>query len=130
MEREIAVEESTEPEVITIVEGPAPDFHVVADPWTFSVLEGQSAYIAASCQVRSFNGQKLMDRCHRAWSTLRPLRLDFKQMDGLRKQVDVIGARLDKVEGVDVLNLWVRQPVRALIGGSQDEMPPPPGPDE
>ncbi len=124
------MEESTEPELITIVEGPTPDFHVVADPWTFSVLEGQSAYVAASCQVRSFNGQKLMDRCHRAWSTQRPLRLDFKQMDGLRRQVDIIGARLDKVEGIDVLNLWVRQPVRALIGGGKDEAPSSPDSDD
>ncbi len=122
--------ESTEPELITIVEGPAPDFHIVADPWTMSVLEGQSAYIAASCQVRSFNGQKLMDRCHRAWSTRRSLRLDFKQMDGLRKQVDIIGARLDKIEGIDVLNLWVRQPVKALIGGRRAEWPPSPDSDE
>jgi hypothetical protein len=109
--------ESAEPELITIIEGPTPDFHMVADPWTFSVLEGLSAYVIATCQVRSFNGRKLLDRCDRAWSTHRPIRLDFRQMDGLRRQVDIIGARLDKVEGVDVLNLWVRQPVQALIGG-------------
>lgn len=115
--------EPAESELITIIEGPTPEFHVVADPWTFSVLEGQSAYIAAACQVRSFNGKKLLDRCERAWSTLRPIRLDFRQMDGLRRQVDIIGARLEKIEGVDVLNLWVRQPVRALIGGGNDSAP-------
>ncbi len=113
----------SEPELITIVEGPTPEFHVVADPWTFSVLEGQSAYVAAACQVRSFNGQKLLDRCQRAWGTRRPIRLDFRQMDGLRRQVDIIGARLEKIEGVDVLNLWVRQPVKALIGGRSDSLP-------
>lgn len=114
--------ESAEPERITIIEGPTPEFHIVTDPWTFSVLEGQLAYIAAACQVRSFNGQKLMDRCHRAWSTRRGIRLDFRQMDGLRRQVDIIGARLETIEGVDVLNLWVRQPVPALIG-TLDEPP-------
>ncbi|MBI4787443.1 MAG: hypothetical protein HY782_10400 [Chloroflexi bacterium] len=115
--------ESAEPELITIIEGPTPEFHVVGDPWTFSVLEGQAAYIAAACQVRSFNGQKLLDRCRRAWTTQRAIRLDFRQMDGLRRQVEIIGARLDKIEGVDVLNLWVRQPVRALIGGINDSAP-------
>ena len=115
--------EAAEPELITIIEGPIPEFRVVGDPWTFSVLEGQSAYIAAACQVRSFNGQKLLDRCQRAWTTQRPIRLDFRQMDGLRRQVDIIGARLEKIEGVDVLNLWVRQPVRALIGGINDSTP-------
>ncbi len=117
--------ESSEPELITIVEGPTPDFHMVADPWAVSVLEGQAAYLPAACQVRSFNGQKLIDRCQRAWSTQRAIRLDFRQMDGLRRQVDIIAARLDKVEGVDVLNLWVRQPVRALIGiGGSDDLKP------
>ncbi len=109
-----------ESEVITIIEGPAPEFRAVADPWTYSVLEGAKPYIVAACQVRSFNGQKLIDRCERAWNTLRPIRLDFRQMDGLRRQVEIIGARLEKVEDVDVLNLWVRQPVSALIGGRED----------
>lgn len=120
--------DSAEPELITIVEGPTPEFHIATDPWAFSVLEGQSPYIAAACQVRSFNGQKLMDRCLRAWTSLRPIRLDFRQMDGLRRQVDIVGARLEKIEGVDVLNLWVRQPIRALIGSRND--PTPDGPTE
>jgi hypothetical protein len=119
------VAESVEPELITIIEGPTPDFHVVADPWTFSVLEGQSPYMPAACQVRSFNGEKLMERCRRAWRASRPIRLDYQQMDGLRRQVDIIGARLDKVEDVDVLNLWVRQPVQTLIGNAgSDETSP------
>ncbi len=116
--------ESADPEVITIVEGPTPEFRVVGDPWTMSVLEGGSGYIAAACQVRSFNGQKLLDRCLRAWTTRRPIRLDFRQMDGLRRQVDIIGARLEKVEGVDVLNLWTRHPVQTLIGGAAVSSPP------
>jgi hypothetical protein len=79
----------------------------------------------AACQVRSFNGEKLMERCRRAWRASRPIRLDYQQMDGLRRQVDIIGARLDKVEDVDVLNLWVRQPVQTLIGNAgSDETSP------
>lgn len=114
--------DSTEHEVITIVEGPTPDFHVVADPWTLSVLEGSSPSVAAACQVRSFNGQKLLDRCQRAWSTQRSIRLDFREMDGLRRQVEIVGARLEKIDQVDVLNLWVRQPVRTLIDGSDSSL--------
>ncbi len=110
--------ESVEPELITIIEGPSPEFHSVGDVWALSVLEGESAYIPAACQVRSFNGEKLMARCQRAWTTQRPTLLDYRQIDGLRRKVEIIGARLDKVDGVDVLNLWVRQPVRQLIGGS------------
>jgi hypothetical protein len=115
---------SVDPELITIIEGPTPEFHMSVDPWTLSVLEGAKGYVTAMCQVRSFNGQKLLDRCERAWSTNRPIRLDYRQMDGLRRQVDIIGARLDKVEGVDVLYLWIRQPVNRLIRFGDDSSLP------
>ncbi len=117
--------ESVEPELITIVEGPTPEFHMVLDPWAMSILEGDGAFLPAACQVRSFNGQKLLDRCPRAWTTNRSILLDYKQMDGLRRKVEIVSARLDKIEGVDVLNLWVRQPVKQLIssGGSDDSIP-------
>lgn len=117
--------DSVEPETITIVEGPTPEFHMVVDVWAMSILEGASPYVTATCQVRSFNGEKLLERCQRAWSTQRATMLDYKQIDGLRRQVEITSARLEKVEGVDVLNLWVRQPVRQLIntGGSDDSIP-------
>lgn len=117
--------ESLEPETITIVEGPTPTFHIVGDWWTLSAVEGNGAFLAATCQVRSFNGAKLMERCLRAWQSGRRIMLDYKQSDGLRHQVEIVSARLEKIEGVDVLNLWVRQPVRTLIGvrGSDDAIP-------
>lgn len=117
--------DSVEPETITIVEGPTPEFHIERSPWSWSILEGQSAYLTAACQVRSFNGEKLLERCERAWSTQRATLLDYKQVDGLRQQVEIVSARLEKIDGVDVLNLWVRQPMRVLIniGGSDDSLP-------
>ncbi len=108
--------ESLDPELITIVEGPTPEFHIDAAPWALSVLEGQAGYLIAACQVRSLNGEKLMERCRRAWEENRGIRLDYRQLDGLRRQVDIVSARLDKVEGTDVLNLWVRQKMNSLIG--------------
>ena len=117
--------ESEEPELITIVEGPTPEFHLVMDPWAMSVLEGDGAFVPAACQVRSFNGQKLLDRCERAWTTNRSILLDYRQTDGLRRKVEIISARLDKIEGVDVLNLWVRQRIKQLFGdGGSDESIP------
>jgi hypothetical protein len=115
------VTDSSEPEMITIIEGPTPDFHLTMDPWSLSVFEGHSAYLIAACQVRSFKGAELMARCQRAWSDHRPIRLDYRQMDGLRRQVEIIGARLEKIEDVDVLNLWVRQPVNRLINIAGDD---------
>jgi hypothetical protein len=72
------VTEAIEPELITIIEGPTPDFHMVMDPWALSILEGNAAFVPAACQVRSFNGQKLMDRCENAWNTHRPILLDYR----------------------------------------------------
>ncbi len=108
--------ETIEPEQITIIEGPTPEFHIVGDPWTMSILEGASPYIIAQCQVRSFNGQKLIERCERAWSNKNIIRLDYRQIDGLRRQVDIVAAKLDTIDGVDVLNLWVRQKMKTLMG--------------
>jgi len=119
------VSESFEPETITIVEGPTPDFSIVIEPWAMSILEGKSAYLTVACQVRSFNGKKLMERCLRAWSSARPIMLDYKQADGLRRQVEIISARLETIDGIDVLNLWVRQPVRLLINtNDRDDLIP------
>lgn len=117
--------ETTEPELITIVEGPTPEFHLVADPWAFSILEGAAPYLPAACQVRSFNGNQLLERCQRAWSTHRPILLDYRQMDGLRRTVEIVGARLEKIEGIDVLNLWVRHPIGATtINPGRDDSGP------
>ncbi|MBI5653395.1 MAG: hypothetical protein HZC40_23565 [Chloroflexi bacterium] len=113
--------EMADPEQITIIEGPTPEFHVVMDPWTLSLLEGHIPYIIATCQVRSYNGEKLMERCLRAWDNHRVIKLDYRQIDGLRRQVDIVSARLEKIEEVDVLNLWVRQPVRKLINIVNDD---------
>lgn len=121
--------ESTDSEVITIVEGPTPDFHMATEPWALSLLEASSGYIAATCQVRSFNGEKLMERCRRAWRKRQSIRLDFKDMAGLRQQLEIIAAHLDKVDNVDVLNLWVRERAHSLIGGRGEGDSPSAGPE-
>lgn len=117
--------ETIEPELITIVEGPTPEFHLVADAWAFSILEGAAPFLPAACQVRSFNGDKLLERCQRAWQTHRPILLDYRQRDGLRRTVEIVGARLEKIEGIDVLNLWVRHPVgmMTIMPGRDDTGP-------
>lgn len=97
-----------EPELITIVEGPPPEFKSVDDVWMYSLLESSRPYVISLCQVRSYKGQMLMERCQRAWSTQRPIRLDFPTMSGLRKQLEIIAARYEKLPEGDLLNLWVR----------------------
>jgi hypothetical protein len=97
-----------DPELITIVEGPPPEFKVVDEAWMYSLLESSRPYWISLCQVRSFKGQALMERCQRAWSTQRPIRLDFPTLSGLRKQLEIVAARYEKLPEGDLLNLWVR----------------------
>lgn len=97
-----------DPELITIIEGPPPEFRRVDEAWTFSLLEGSRPYWVSLCQVRSFKGQVLLARCQRAWSTRRAIRLDFPTMSGLRRQLEIIAARYEKLPEGDLLRLWVR----------------------
>jgi hypothetical protein len=97
-----------DPELITIVEGPPPEFRPTEDAWAFSLLDSARPFMVSICQVRSFKGQALQERCQRAWAGQRPIRLDFPTMSGLRKQLEIISARYEKLPEGDLLNLWVR----------------------
>ena len=100
----------TEPEKITIIEGPPPEFMLAQDVWSMSMWEGTLPRSVGVCQMRTFNAGALMERCHRAWGEGRPVLLDFPQMDGLRQKVEILAARPGRVEEGDLLNLWVAVP--------------------
>ncbi|HZQ06407.1 MAG TPA: hypothetical protein VFD70_07480 [Anaerolineae bacterium] len=108
-----------DPELITIVEGPPPEFKTVDEAWMYSLLESARPYFISLCQVRSFKGQVLMERCQRAWSSQRPIRLDFPTMSGLRKQLEIVAARYEQLPEGDLLNLWVRHQPQDI----EDNMP-------
>ncbi len=97
-----------DPELITIIEGPPPEFKMVAEPWTLSLVEGNRPFAVSLCQVRSFKGQSLLERCQRAWVRRRPIYLDFPTMSGLRRKLEIVAARFEKLPEGDLLNLWVR----------------------
>jgi len=112
----------TEPEMITIIEGPPPEFMLAQDAWSTSVWEGQMPRAVGVCQMRTFSAQNLMDRCRRAWKEGRPVHLDFPQMDGLRQEVEVLAAKPGRVEEGDLIYLWVAVPREAaIIDGADDE---------
>jgi hypothetical protein len=110
----------TEPEMISIIEGPPPEFMLAQDTWSTAVWEGQTPRAVGVCQMRTFNAQNLMDRCRRAWQTGRSVHLDFPQMDGLRQEVEVLAAKPGHVEEGDLIYLWVAVPHEAAII-SEDE---------
>jgi hypothetical protein len=103
---------TAEPELITIVEGPPPEFRPAPDLWPLSVYEDPQPQIAAMCQMRTFNGPKMVERCRRAWSEDRPVKLDFPDEAGMRQQVKVVAVRWSEVEEGHVLHLWVQSPAQ------------------
>ncbi len=109
----------TEPELITIVEGPPPDFRRVDEAWAYSLVETTWMSFVSLCQVRSLNGRALLERCQRAWASQRPIRLDFPTMSGMRRQLEIIAARYEKLPEGDLLNLWVRH----QLGETEDVSP-------
>ncbi len=100
----------SEPEKITIIEGPPPEFMLAHDVWSMSMWEGTLPRTVGVCQMRTFNAGALMERCQRAWGEGRPVLLDFPQMDGLRQKVEILAAKPGRVEEGDLLNLWVAVP--------------------
>ncbi len=102
-----------EPEMITIIEGPPPEFVLAQEMWSMSMWEGPLPRSVGMCQMRAFDAGRLMERCTRAWNEGRPVHLDFPQMDGLRQKVEVLAARAGHVEEGDLLYLWVAVPYGA-----------------
>lgn len=100
--------EKQKPAYITIVEGPPPDFRDVVNGWPLSVLESLSNDDVAMCEMRTFNGPKLVDRCQTAWREGRPARLDFPTGDGARGELDILAVRWEAVEEGHKLYLWVK----------------------
>jgi hypothetical protein len=119
--------ESNEAAYITIVEGPPPEFRAANHPWTASLAEGPDWTAVASCEMRTFNGQDLVERCRGAWRDGRPARLDYPvQMMAYappsgRAEVEIVAARWRDVPEGQVLTLWVRtDKVEQIEGGEQE----------
>lgn len=98
----------TEPEKITIVEGPTPTFELVSDPWLHSIIESPFPSRVARCKVRTFNGPALVERCYRAWHAGEPIYLEYRDEEGLTDQTSIIAIRWVEQQEGDVLFLWVR----------------------
>ena len=96
-----------EVEVITIVEGPSPDFTPISDEWPLSLTEGTSGNLCATCKLRTFDGEALASRCRTAWRENRLVHLDYPDGEGGRMEAEIIAVRAETVEQGDVLHLWV-----------------------
>ncbi|HEX6386615.1 MAG TPA: hypothetical protein VF177_18250 [Anaerolineae bacterium] len=100
-----------EPELITIIEGPTPEFRTSPQEWVQSIHEGPDDRMTAVCQLRTGNGEDILARCQSAWQEGRPVKLDFPDELRMRKQVDVVAVRLQELDEGQVLLVWVSLPV-------------------
>ncbi len=98
----------TQPEKITIIEGPPPTFEVVSDSWLLGLIEGPYAGMIAMCRVRTLNGPTLVERCYRAWRDGTPMNLEYRTEDGLTQEASIVAVRWVEVADGHLLLLWVR----------------------
>lgn len=97
----------TEPELISIIEGPTPEFQPTPQRWLQSIHEGPDDKAVAMCRLRTASGEDIMERCYRAWDEGRPVKLDYPDDMRMRQQADVVAMRLTEVEEGKMLLLWV-----------------------
>jgi hypothetical protein len=98
----------TESEKITIIEGPSPTFEADDDSVIFSLMEGPTPSQLAVCQLRTFNGPSLVERCYRAWKQHQIIKLEYRTEDGLTRQAPILAAHWSDLSDGDILTLWVR----------------------
>ncbi|MEZ4517004.1 MAG: hypothetical protein R3C44_09270 [Chloroflexota bacterium] len=108
-----------EPELITIIEGPTPEFMPNPQVWVQSVHEGPDEGDIALCQLRTGNGPDIVERCEQAWQEGRPVRLDYPDDLRMRQQVDVVALRLTEVDEGQMLYIWVNLPYD--VDGEDDD---------
>jgi hypothetical protein len=101
---------------ITIIEGPTPnfdsvetDFIIGVNGWTAGLNEGPYLFNTARTTLRTFNGEALIERCHKAWAQKVTMFLEYRDPIGLKKEVPIVAARAIDSEKGDMLVLWVRQ---------------------
>lgn len=97
-------------EKITIIEGPPPAFELVDEVWANSIAEGPMINNVAVTQLRTFNGNALVERCHRAWRKRDKINLEFRTNDGGTMEAPIVAARSTETDDGEMLILWVRLP--------------------
>jgi len=94
---------------ITIIEGPTPDFEEIHDGWAMGLNESPFLYDLALTRVRTFNGNELVERCHRAWRNNKIIYLHYKNSMGLEESEPIMAARNVGTDDGDMLLLWIRR---------------------
>ena len=94
-------------EKITIIEGPPPIFEQVNDGWAMGLNESPHILVPALTRLRTFNGNELVERCHRAWNKKEHIHLHYRNDMGLEQTAPILAARNLETSDGHVLLLWV-----------------------
>ena len=94
-------------EKITIIEGPPPIFEHVNDGWAVGLNESPHVLVPALTRLRTFNGNALVERCHRAWNKLETIHLHYRNDMGMEQTAPILAARNVETSDGNVLLLWV-----------------------
>jgi hypothetical protein len=94
-------------EKITIIEGPPPIFEHVNDAWAIGLNESPHVLVPALTRLRTFNGNALVERCHRAWNKQDTIHLHYRNDIGLEQTAPILAARNVETSDGNVLLLWV-----------------------
>jgi hypothetical protein len=110
-----------EPELISIIEGPPPQFQFEDDQSTLLFQDTTGPFEIARCDTRTFSGPKMMARCTNAWAERRSVMLEYKDLDGLKQRTEICGIRFDKLDEGTLLQIWVRFPIEMQLIQIEDE---------
>ncbi len=94
-------------EKITIIEGPPPIFEHVNDGWAIGLNESPHVLVPALTRLRTFNGNALVERCHRAWNKQETIHLHYRNDMGVEQTAPILAARNVETTDGNVLLLWV-----------------------
>lgn len=96
-------------EKITVIEGPTPEFREVNGLWIQGVTESPAQFETYYTELRTFDGNSLVERCRNAWRSREAVVLEFRNEAGLTDEIPIIAAHADQSEDGEILQLWVRQ---------------------
>ncbi len=93
---------------ITVIEGPTPTFEAVNSDWALSISESPENYDVVMTNLRTMNGQGLVERCFETWKQQDTMYLHYRNTIGLEQRAPILAARLVNSEEGEKLMLWVR----------------------
>lgn len=95
---------------ITIIEGPTPTFEGVNANWAESICETPGPGCIMMTNLRTMNGQALLERCHHTWSLGDTMYLHYRNTIGLEERIPIVAAEIMDTEEGQKLILWVFMP--------------------